>query len=276
MSATASSLCGRRIVVTRATEQADPLAEALRHAGATPVVVPAIRVTPRPDLTALDDALRHREQYTWMIVTSGNAATIVCNRLEAIGTTWSGGSTTAPRVAAVGPATADVLASRGIPVEVTPGTHRAAEIPSAIGDVAGARILWPRGQAAADTLACELRVSGAQVDDLIIYDTTPAVDHVALSAVLDDRVDAITFASASAADAVLDALGERVALLLGPLAVACIGPRTADAVQRHGLTADVVADDHTIAGLVRALAVYFAPDATEAAVTSGDSLPSHD
>ena len=40
--------------------------------------------------------------------------------------------------------------------------------------------------------------------------------------------------------------------------VACIGPVTAEVARAHGLAVDVVADPHTIDGLVDALDAHFA------------------
>lgn len=44
---------------------------------------------------------------------------------------------------------------------------------------------------------------------------------------------------------------------LNGAAVACIGPKTAEAAAKAGLRVDVVAREHTIPGLVAALEEYF-------------------
>jgi uroporphyrinogen-III synthase len=48
-----------------------------------------------------------------------------------------------------------------------------------------------------------------------------------------------------------------------PPLVACIGPVTADTAHERGLRVDVVADVHTMPGLVDALAAHFAAEAAE-------------
>jgi uroporphyrinogen-III synthase len=61
--------------------------------------------------------------------------------------------------------------------------------------------------------------------------------------------DAITFTSSSTVTNYLDVAGaERV-----PSLVVCIGPVTAETARAAGLTVDVVADEHTIDGLLDAL-----------------------
>jgi uroporphyrinogen III methyltransferase/synthase len=47
-----------------------------------------------------------------------------------------------------------------------------------------------------------------------------------------------------------------------PPIVACIGPVTAATAREHGLTVDIVADRHTIDGLVDALCSAFAARAS--------------
>ncbi len=67
-----------------------------------------------------------------------------------------------------------------------------------------------------------------------------------------DDADAITFTSSSTVTGYLDLAGaERV-----PPVVACIGPVTARAAMKAGLSVDIVAAVHTVDGLVGALAEW--------------------
>ncbi|MGH7547693.1 MAG: uroporphyrinogen-III synthase, partial [Gemmatimonadales bacterium] len=101
-------LRGRRIVVTRARDQAADLVQALADLGAEVVAAPAIRVAPLADLEPLRAALADLSRYQWIVFTSQNTVQVVCDRLPDWGL--------APRdlaraaVAAIGPATADALA----------------------------------------------------------------------------------------------------------------------------------------------------------------------
>ena len=64
--------------------------------------------------------------------------------------------------------------------------------------------------------------------------------------------DAVMFTSGSTIDQWVAVLGvEQV-----PPVVACIGPVTADAAARQGLQVDIVADVHTVDGLVDALIAH--------------------
>jgi uroporphyrinogen-III synthase len=69
---------------------------------------------------------------------------------------------------------------------------------------------------------------------------------------LEDAVgsDVITFTSPSTVDFFLALSGGRT-----PPVIACIGPVTAEAARKAGLVVDVMATEHTAAGLVEALIV---------------------
>src|ERR687888_2318161 len=97
-------LQGKRVLVTRARAQAEPLAAVLRAAGAVPVEFPAIHIEPGADYTALDDALRAVQRYDWAIFTSVNAVAHVERRLQSLELSWQALQHTA--VAAIGPKTA--------------------------------------------------------------------------------------------------------------------------------------------------------------------------
>src|SRR5574341_2159306 len=99
------SLEGRRIVVTRARDQAGELIRALEDRGAAVVVAPVIRIEPlsTEELGGLRAALTDPSRYRWIVFTSQNAVQIVCDRLAE----WGIAPAAFERclIAAVGPAT---------------------------------------------------------------------------------------------------------------------------------------------------------------------------
>src|SRR5438094_5274034 len=113
-----ASLQGRRIVVTRAREQAGDLVRALQEHGAEAVIAPVIRIQPLDNLGALRAALAGLSAYRWVVFTSQNAVRIVFDRLVAWGLGPRVFRTTA--VAAIGTATAEALAREGVPPALVP------------------------------------------------------------------------------------------------------------------------------------------------------------
>src|SRR3989449_11512380 len=146
----AASLQGRRIVVTRAREQAGDLVRALQAHGAEPVIAPVIRIQPLENLGALRAALTGLSAYRWVVFTSQNTVHIVFDRLVAWGLTPRVFATTA--VAAIGSVTAEALTQRGVVPALVPDEFVAEALADGLarqsGSLAEARILVPSASGA--------------------------------------------------------------------------------------------------------------------------------
>ncbi|MCH7719212.1 MAG: uroporphyrinogen-III synthase, partial [Chloroflexi bacterium] len=163
-------------------------------------------------------------------------------------------------VAAIGPGTADALKRWGISVDVTPGSDRytAEGLLAAFEgrlDLRGRQVLLPRAEGARDTLLDGLANQGAKVNEVTLY--LAALPHdpdgEGLRRLRAGEIDVATFASSSTVRNLVTLLGDD----LEPLRrckIASIGPITASTVEELlGRPPDVVAQEHTIPGLVRAL-----------------------
>jgi uroporphyrinogen III methyltransferase/synthase len=254
-------LFGRRVLVTRAPEQAGELVSALAQAGAEAVVAPLVRLAAVEDPAALDAALDRLGDYDAIVFTSANAVRFTAMRAAQRGRALAAG---AARVVCVGPATAQAALDAGLPVHLAPPARYDAEGVLAEllaqNNVRGRRFLIPRSDLARDVLPGGLRAAGAEVDAVVAYRNVPAeVDTAWLcDELVRGRLDALTFASPSAARrfcALLDA-GAREAA--ARCTVAAIGPVTARALAAAGLPAQVVAHSATAAGLVEELALAMA------------------
>ncbi len=260
-------LAGRRVLVTRAPGQAGALSDLLAEAGAEPVEVPLIEVVEPESWEGVDAAIGRLEAYDWIVFTSANGVDFFFRRL------WElGGDARAlgrAQVACVGEATARALGERGLRADLVPASFRAEALiePLAARAGAGARVLMPRGDLARQDFPAALRERGLHVDEVIVYRTRPARNGVTMIRRLleEGRLDAITFASPSAVESFLTAVGPDAPALLGRAAVACIGPVTAAAARERGLRVDVLAEPSTMPGLVRALAAFFTGGAAPAA-----------
>ena len=255
------ALAGRHIVITRPLEQAPELAALLEAAGARVTALPAIGIEPVEDTSRLDAALAALETYDWVVLTSANGVWAVAERLAATGRDWSARGRA--QFAVIGPATARALEAQGITPDMMPDEYVAEGILDALGNVAGQHVLLPRADIARRALAEELRLRGADVDEVAAYRTVPQpVDAGALRALLDDgAVDAITFTSSSTVRGFLEGLaqlGRPAEECLRGIALAAIGPITASTLRENGLEPAVVAGEYTMPGLVEALARYFA------------------
>jgi uroporphyrinogen III methyltransferase/synthase len=249
-------LFGKRVLVTRSREQAGSLSALLLEYGAEPVEVPVLEIAPPESYDPLDGAIGRLSGYDWVVFTSANGVKAFMGRLEALGLDVR--ALAGPRLAAIGPATAQELRGYHLKVDLVPPEYVAEEVVAALlsTGVAGRRVLLPRADLARDLLAVELEKAGALVDNVMAYRTVPAAGDLArlrerLSA---GEIDVVTFTSSSTVRYLLAGLGDDGASLLTRPLVACIGPITAKTARELGLRVDVVAAEHTIPGLVEALA----------------------
>jgi len=245
-------LAGRRVVITRSREQAPELARRLEALGATVYSVPAIRFAPPEDTGPLDRAIADLDQFDWVVFTSPNGVRFFWERLAALG--FGPEKLAGPRVAAIGPGTAAELTRRGRPPDAVPAEALTSRIPDALGDIRGRRIFLPRTDIAGPELAEALRSAGAEVVEAVAYRTlTDLTKRNRLLHLLEARkVDAVTLTSASTARGLAAMVGPDRTRLEG-VKIICIGPVTARAAAEAGLKVDVVASEHTLEGLVRAV-----------------------
>jgi uroporphyrinogen III methyltransferase/synthase len=251
-------LFGRRVLVTRPAEQAEDWAAELRAAGAEPVCVPMIATR-----AAASDSveLPPADALDAVVLTSANAARHLAELVAARGgdvARWPA------RVLCVGAATAAAARRSGFAAPEVPATRADAHsLLAALGDVlppAGRRFLLPRGSLARADLADGLRAAGAHVDAPVVYETVPAeVDAAALRAALvAGEIDALSFASPSAADRFADCLDDAARAAVRRAVVAAIGDTTGEALRRRGLLPQVVPERAGARALVEALAAHFA------------------
>jgi len=155
--------------------------------------------------------------------------------------------------------TARRLAERFLRADLLPDaytTDALGETLTAEVDLRGRRVLLPRADIAPPELAERLRAAGADVRDLVAYRTVrpPSLPDEAVEALQAGRVEWITFTSPSTVDNFAALLPAGVDLSGSKLAA--IGPVTAEALKRNGLTPTVTAETHTADGLIDAIAAH--------------------
>jgi uroporphyrinogen III methyltransferase / synthase len=271
----ARPLFGRRIVVTRPREQAGELVESLEQLGASVIEAPTVRIVPPEDFGPLDQACAEVSGYDWVVFTSANGVDYFFQRMAV-----SPGDTRSlagVKICAIGPGTAERLAKHCLKVDLMPPEYRAEAILDALrtmGDLAGKRFLLPRADIAREMLVDGLRRAGAVVNEVTAYRTVPVEpdrerEPDIYRMLLDHKVDVVTFTSASTVRNFVRLYGvEPVADLLRPVAIASIGPVTAEAAQQCGIRTSIMPSEYTIPGLVRAIVEHF-----EKPVAAGGSGP---
>ena len=206
-----------RVVLTATAASAGPLAAALAAEGFEVESCPLVAVEPLPG-----PPLRTAE-YDWLLLTSRNAVEPLLGRLEGA----------LPRVAVVGPGTAEALRDRGVEPDLVAAVSTqeglAVELPRPAG-----RVLFAGAEDARDVLVREL---GA--------DFAPLYRTVGLRPEPFPAADLVVLASSSAARA--------FAALALDLPCVSIGPVTSAEARALGLRVAAEAGSHDREGLVRAV-----------------------
>ncbi len=254
-------LMGKRIVVTRARQQASELVDRLSALGAECLECPTIETAPPDDYSPLDSAIENTAEYEWIVFTSVNGVDFFFNRLFEKGkdTRCLGGLKTA----SIGPATEKRLLEFGIKSDIVPESYRAEAVVEAFKriDVKGKKILLPRAKEARPVLPVELTKMGARVDEIIAYVTNEVRDSAAqlCESLEKEEVDLVTFTSSSTVRNFQTLLPRgKQGALMNKVVVASIGPITSDTAKELGFTVDITAESYTIKGLCEAIVAYYA------------------
>jgi uroporphyrinogen III methyltransferase/synthase len=252
-------LFGKRILVTRAREQASALTQRLEAAGAEVVEFPAIQIAPPETWEPLDAAVSRLREYQWVIFTSANGVRFFWDRLRHAGR--DARDLFGITVCAIGPATAAALGERGVRADLVPNEFRAEGLVDAVGGRLhpGARVLLARAAEAREVLPEELNRLGALVDVVPAYRTMKTASNAdeVRGLLQEGKIHAITFTSSSTVKHFLDLVGGDGGPLLRDVVVASIGPITAETAARRGIVSHVVPESYTIPALADALIRHF-------------------
>jgi len=256
-------LFGKRIVVTRAREQASGFLEALSLLGAECIQFPTIEIVPPDTFDPLDAAISNLESYGWLLFTSVNGVKYFLKRLYHQGKDVR--DLKGLKIGAIGPKTAKEWQRLGITPDLVPNEYRAEAVVEAFRkwNPEGVSILLPRAAKAREILPDELRKMGARVDVVDAYKTvTPTDDTAGIRDMMQKgTIDMVTFTSSSTVTNFVAMFGSNQRQLtaewMKKVTVACIGPITAETAKNHGFSVDLMPKDYTIEALTRTIMDFF-------------------
>ncbi len=251
-------LFGKRILVTRARHQASALSKLLSERGAQPIELPAIDIQATANTEELDQTISNLERYQWIVFTSVNSVEAFFKQIDKM--KLDSRALKGLVIGAIGPATAEALERQGIIPDYVPEVYTSQGFLAGRNswDITGQRFLLPRADIADKELTEGISQLGAEVHEVVVYRTVPAAGTIskAKQMLLSGEIDVITFTSSSTVSNLVAVFKEEGPAIISTK-VACIGPKTADTATKAGLRVDIVANEHTIPGLVSAIEQYF-------------------
>ncbi len=252
-------LFGLRVLVTREhTVGFEPLEEL----GAEIIEFHTIEIVPPDDWTELDRAIEKIDTYDWVIFTSVNGVKFFFRRL--MDKDRDIRDMKGVKICAVGSKTESAIKKYGIKVNLVPKEFNAEGLIEAFSQqtcvgangrspLQGIKILLPRAETAREIFPQKVRELGGEIDVITAYKTVkPEVHGKRLKRFLKaGKISVATFTSAATFNNFMDIMGEDAIDLLRDVTIAAIGPVTAKAVEKAGLTVHIMPEAATVDAMVK-------------------------
>lgn len=244
----AEALNGKRILITRPENQGRKFESIVMEYGGIPVLLPVIEVKPLNFESTLEESLK--EKFDWIVFTSANGVKFAFDFVK----------NTDAKFCAIGPATAREIEKRNGHVDFVPIEFTARKIADSLPVREGDRVLILRAKIAPPDLRLSLEEKGIFVKEIPIYDTLEK--NYPIQQVLEKLTpipDFSTFTSSSTFKAFLNIIssaGIDPSNFFRRSVIAAIGPVTAETISKAGFSPQIVAQEHTIKGLVDAIIEY--------------------
>ncbi len=264
---------GHRILVTR--EHSEGF-EALEELGAEIIQFSTIEILPPENWDELDRAIDTIEGYDWLIFTSSNGVRYFFSRLFEKGRDIR--DLKGLKICAIGTKTAASIEQFGIKVDLVPESFNAEGLIESFITAAGSKdnnrnfadqqppstllqgmkFLLPRAEVAREIFPDKVRAMGGVIDVPVTYRAVkPDMHGKRLRRFLKEgRVTVATFTSAATFNNFREMQGEEADELLKGVAIAAIGPVTAQAIEKAGLTVQIMPGEATIEAMVEEIRIW--------------------
>jgi uroporphyrinogen III methyltransferase/synthase len=261
---------GHRILVTREHSAGF---EPLEELGAEIMEFPTIEIVPPENYDGVDAAIEQVHSYTWIIFTSANGVRYFLRRFFEKGRDIR--ELKGIKLCAIGAKTAAEIYKYGMKVDFIPEEFRAEGLIKAFTEersrfkvqgsqinvergtsnvklLKGIRFLLPRAEVAREIFPEKVREQGGEIDVPVVYRAIkPELHGRRLKRFLKEgRITVATFTSAATFNNFVEIIGEDAFDLLKGVSIAVIGPVTAKAVEKAGLSVDIMPKESAIEAMV--------------------------
>lgn len=269
----ATPLKGRVVAITRPAGQAEEAGELIRAKGGIAYYIPAIEIkglsNPEPVKKLIAELSAGAVDY--VILMSTNGVKYLFSAADEIKQTRQlHEGLQGAFVIAVGPKTAEAMKQYNVRVDMVPPKYSSEGLLEALQDkdIKGKVIRIPRTSNASPTLSEQLRVRGADVAEIYVYESGLPVDEALKAKFYDDliggRINSVLFGSGLSAKNIFKMLTERASMeqlrkvFAEKVTVVAIGPTTAEALRELNVKVDVIPADYLFDAALDALAAHWA------------------
>ncbi|MDN3018491.1 uroporphyrinogen-III synthase [Paenibacillus sp. BSR1-1] len=242
-------LLDKKVLVPRGKDQAKSFSQLVESYGGIPIEIPLIAFRPIASNERLQDCLKALGTYDWIVFTSNIT-------VETFFTFLDDSVGALPRVAVIGKKTEEVLKDKGVQAEFVPSVYVAEEFVEEFLPIlkSGSKVLIPKGNLAREYIASALTEAGAQVDEVIIYETyLPEESRLKVRGMLaDGEIDILTFTSPSTVDHFMEVVKDYgLHEQMSSCIISCIGPVTEKKLHEYGLAVHASPKEYTVKDMIK-------------------------
>lgn len=255
-----STLAGRKVLITRASDDCEEWAARVSESGAIPVEFPCLVVEPVDEPGLASTLSRSLRGAAWIVATSrrgvDRAHALVGDALPASVQTAAVGPRTASRIRELWgriDLVAETGTGQGLAVELArrlssradTETERQSEPRSSAREAGTEHVVLVTARAGRRDVESVLAERGIRVDRFELYETVSATCTTAPRRFTPEEVDVVLLASPSAVEGLMNR-----AVVPENAQIITIGPTTAEAARRAGLRVDAEARTRTLEGVL--------------------------
>jgi uroporphyrinogen-III synthase len=254
-----SPLLEKKVLVPRGEKQAKSFSQLVKQYGGIPIEIPLLAFRPIVKNQCLEAVLKALDTYDWIIFTS-NVAVETFFSLIPIAAVKNHS-----KIAVIGKKTAEIVAAKGLEVGFVPTAFVAESFVEEFTPLikSSSRVLIPKGNLAREYIADSLTELGADVDEVIIYETyMPEESRQKLARMLAEKqLDILMFTSPSTVDHLMGVVQDyALEEQLKECIISCIGPSTEKKLHEYGLPVHASPKEYTVKEMIKSTIAYLEHD----------------
>nr|WP_295971470.1 uroporphyrinogen-III synthase [uncultured Bacillus sp.] len=248
------SLQHKTVLNPRGKSSAKGFSDTVKKYGGEPVEIPLLAFRAAELSSDQKAIIANVHTYDWIFFTSNVT-------VETFLSFYTDELSKLPNVAVIGRKTARILEEKGITVDFIPAEFVAEAFVKEFAPKVeqGMKIFIPKGNLARDYMAEQLRMLGARVDEMIVYDTycPPESKDILVHMLIKHKLDIVSFTSPSTADHFMDivichGLQDEIKNCI----FACIGPVAKKRAESLGIPVHVMPAVYTVEEMIKSIAQY--------------------